>query len=61
VIKEHLFLRRMAKKLRGHKPSRELFWVYGSLAVSGLHCLPLRRFSLRFWDVIRCILDGRKN
>ncbi|MBQ7004231.1 MAG: hypothetical protein IJN57_09770 [Oscillospiraceae bacterium] len=61
VIKEHLFLRRMAKKLRGQKPSRELFWVYGSLAVSGLHFLPLRRFSLRFWDVIRCILDGRKN
>lgn len=61
VVREHLFLRRMLKKIRGKKPSRELFWVYGTLAVSGLHCLPQRRLSLRSWDVVRCILDGRKH
>ncbi len=60
VLREHLFFRRMTKKLRGQKPSRELFWVYGTLAVSGMHCLPLRRFSLRLWDVVRCILDRNK-
>ncbi len=60
VVREHLFLNRMLKKLRGQKPSKELFWAYGTLSVSGLHFLPLRRFSLCLWDILRCILDGRK-
>lgn len=60
AIREHLLLTRILRKLKGKKPSEELFWSYGTLAVSGLHLQSIRRFSLRCWDIARCLIDMRK-
>ncbi len=60
VLREHMPLVRILRKLGGKKPSSELFWGYGTLAVSGLKMQVLRRPALRLWDVLRCILDKVK-
>ncbi len=61
VLRQHMPLTRILRKLRGKKPETELFWIYGTLAVSGLPLQVLRRPALRFWDILRCILDKRKS
>ncbi len=60
ALREHLILHRIVRKLQGHKPSHELFWIYGTLAVSRLRMKPLRRISLRAWDVLRCMINKWK-
>ncbi len=57
ALHEHMFPVRLLLRLRGQKPSAELFWSYGTLAVSGLQMQPLRRSALRLWDVLRCLLE----
>ena len=54
ILREHLFLHRLLRRLRGKKPSTELYWTYGTLAVSKLPLKPLCRPALRCWDVVRC-------
>ena len=54
ALREHLFVRRVIRRLRGQKPSRELYWSYGTLAVSALPLKSLCRPALRCWDVVRC-------
>lgn len=60
ALREHMPLRRILRRRRGLKPSTELYWVYGTLAVSGLRMQAARRFLLRLWDIARTILDQRK-
>ena len=57
ILHQHMPHIRILRKLRGMKPDSELFWSYGTLAVSGLPFQFLYRPALRSWDVIRCILD----
>jgi hypothetical protein len=61
VLREHMPVRRMLRKMEGQKPSEELYWVYGTLAVSSLHMKNLRRPMLRCWDVMRCTVDRLKH
>lgn len=60
ALHEHMPLTRIYRKLRGHKPTQELYWIYGTLAVSGLPLQALRRPALRLWDVLRCVLNKLK-
>ncbi len=60
TLREHLILRRIVRKLQGHKPSHELFWMYGTLAVSQLRMKPIRRLSLRMWEILRCLINKCK-
>ncbi len=60
ILREHQFLHRVFRRLRGKKPSRELFWIYGTLAVSALPCKAPRRLSLRAWDILRCMINKRR-
>ncbi len=60
VLRDHLIFRRIFRKLRGLKPSGELFWIYGTLSVSTLHCKAMRRLSLRAWDILRCMINKHR-
>lgn len=60
ALHEHMPHIRILRKLCGLKPTCELFWSYGTLAVSGLPFQCLRRPALRLWDVMRCMLDKYK-
>lgn len=61
ALQEHMPFRRAWRRYKGMKPSKELYWIYGTLAVSSLPMQSVRRPLLRLWDVIRCILDQRKS
>ncbi|MBE6849835.1 MAG: hypothetical protein E7502_08065 [Ruminococcus sp.] len=60
VLWEHLLPVRILRRLSGKKPSAELFWSYGTLAVSGLPLHALLRPALRHWDVLRYLLEHGK-
>lgn len=60
VLREHMLVTRIFRKMKGYKPSAELFWSYGTLAVSGMRMQALRRVSLRGWDVGRYLADKFK-
>lgn len=59
ILREYMLPNRILRKLKGKKPSAELFWIYGTLAVSGMPLQSLCRPALRLWDVLRCIADQR--
>ncbi len=60
VLREHMLLHRLLRRLRGRKPSEELFWMYGTLAVSSLRLKALCRPALRAWDILRYWIDSCK-
>ena len=57
-----LFLNRISRKRKGQSiyPDKGMFWLYGSIILSGCKLVWVYRYSVRLWEKLRLLREKRK-
>ena len=61
-IRNILFLNRISRKRKGQSiyPDKGMFWLYGSIRLTGCKPAWVYRSSVRIWEKLRLIKEKRK-